>query len=102
MDTAGTGLIYSTATTVDRSGTITTGGVAQALMPANAVRRGWYLRNNSSGSLYVNGQGTASTGPQSLEIKPGELYETPNSGASGNALSIYGATTGQSFTSREW
>ncbi|WP_031431822.1 hypothetical protein [Methylomicrobium agile] len=87
---------------INISGTITTGGTAQQLAASNLNRRGWSLRNNSEGSLWVSDVGTADYSKDSLEIKPGELYETPYGGQSSGAISIIGQTTGQSFTAREW
>lgn len=89
-------------TPTNRSGTITTGGTAQSLAIANLVRRGWWLRNNSVASLWVSDVTTAVASQPSLEIKVGEMYESAFGGCSSNALSIIGATTGQSFTAREW
>lgn len=101
--TNGISISASTATLTNISGTITTGGAAQALSSANASRKGWFLENLSSGDLWVNRfGGTASAAQPSLRIPPGFLYETPMSGCGGNALSIYGATTGQAFTAGEW
>ncbi len=94
---------YSTATITSRSGTIATGATAQSLMVANAARKGWFIQNNSTGDLWVNRfGGTAIAGQPSLLIPAGALYETPDGGSGGNALSIYGATTGQTFTAAEW
>jgi len=87
---------------VNISGTITAGNTAQVLAAANANRRGWWIRNNSAGSLWLSDMTTAVLSQPSLEIKAGELYEAPSGGVSFNALSIIGATTGQSFTGREW
>lgn len=89
-------------TPIDISGTITTGGTAQILAAARSTRRGWWLRNNSTTSLYVSDITTAIIGAASLEIKVGELYESAYGGCSSSALSIIGATTGQSFTAREY
>ena len=96
------GTISSPVTPVNISGTITTGGSAQVLAAANANRRGWWLRNNSTGSLWVSDMTTAVLSQPSLEIKAGEMYEAQAGGVPMNALSIIGATTGQSFTGREW
>ena len=96
-------IVFSTATITSRSGTIATGGTAQSLMVANAARKGWFIQNNSTGDLWVNRfGGTAIAGQPSLLIPAGALYETPDGGSGGNALSIYGATTGQTFTAAEW
>jgi len=96
-------IVFSTATITSRSGTIATGATAQSLMVANAARKGWFIQNNSTGDLWVNRfGGTAIAGQPSLLIPAGALYETPDGGSGGNALSIYGATTGQTFTAAEW
>ena len=87
---------------VNKSGTNTLGGTAQTLAASNAVRRGWWLRNNSTASLWVCDITTAVMDYNCLEIKTGELYESAYGGCSSNALSIIGATTGQSFTAREY
>ena len=97
--------IYVPANTsiVSKSGTITTGGTAQQLMAANTARKGWSIRNNSTGSLWFNELGsTAIIGQPSFEVKAGEYFEAPIGGSSESAISIIGATTGQSFTAREW
>lgn len=96
-------IAYSTATITPRSGTITLGGTAQSFMTANAARKGWFIQNNSTGDLWVNRfGGTASAAQPSILVRPGRMYETPPGGSGGNALSIFGATTGQAFTAGEW
>ena len=88
-----------------RSATITAGGTAQDLMPANSSRIGWLLQNQSTGPLYVRSKGsggttTATTDQNSLLIPAGGYYEPPK--ITVNALSIVGATTGQAFFAEEW
>ncbi|AJG19088.1 hypothetical protein [Cupriavidus basilensis] len=86
----------------DRSGSIAAGGTAQVLMAANANRRAWWIQNNSSGDLWLNEiGGTAVLSQPSIQIQAGALYETPASYCSPSAISIIGATTGQTFTARE-
>jgi hypothetical protein len=46
-------IVFSTATSTSRSGTIATGGTAQSLMVANAARKGWFIQNNSTGDVVV-------------------------------------------------
>lgn len=88
-------------TAVKRNGTITAGGAAQEFAPANPERRGFWIQNQSTGDLYVDAEDTAGPGT-SLRIAPGGLYE-PSFGSVGHgAISVYGATTGQVFASREW
>jgi hypothetical protein len=89
-------------TTIDRSGEIETGGVAQNFMPANQERQGWIIQNYSTSPLYISGLGTASPNGDSLMIPgvvgAGYIAEF----VSGAALSIFGAVSGQKFYAREW
>ncbi len=87
---------------VNISGTITTGGTAQVLAIANTTRKGWWIRNNSTESLWLSDMTTAIASQPSLELRTGELYESAVGGCSSLALSILGATTGSSFTAREF
>jgi hypothetical protein len=85
------------------SGALTTGDVAQNAAASNSARTGWWIRNNhASSSLWVNTLATAVQAQPSLEIRPGELYETPAGGAGTGAISVIGPTTGQSWTGREY
>ena len=88
------------ATYVDKSGTITAGGTAQTLAPANTHRDHLFIGNpNASGSLWVNDLGgtAAANGAGSTEIPPGSVSTT----RARNALSIIHATTGAKFTAGE-
>lgn len=87
---------------VDRSGTITAGGTAQQLMPANSARRGFFLQNNSTADLWINPNAAAVASQPSLKVPAGALYESPFGGAPAGAISIIGATTGQAFSAREF
>lgn len=88
---------------VDRSGSITAGAVAQTLMAANSARGGWSLQNNSSGDLWFNELGSAAVATQpSIKVAAGDYYESPVTGCPTGAISVYGATTGQTFSAREW
>lgn len=86
----------------DRSGTITLGATAQELMAANSQRRGYWVQNLSAGDLYISSIGTAVATQPSLRIPSGALYEAPSSNVPTDAVSIYGATTSQAFSAREW
>jgi hypothetical protein len=93
---------YPTITPTDKSGTITTGNTAQQLAAANASRKGYWIQNNSTGDLWLSDLTTAVMSQPSLKLVAGAYYESPLHGCSGSALSIIGATTGQSFSAREW
>ena len=89
-------------TITDKSSTVATGGVAQTLMAANTVRRGFWVQNVSTSDLYINDQGDAAATGASLKIPSGALYECPSHAVPTSAISIYGATTAQAFAAREW
>jgi len=93
---------YFEIVTANKSGTITTGGTAQTLSAANSARNGFWIQNQSAGSLWIYELGAATQASPSLEIKPGQLYEYPAGGVPASAISIIGATTGQVFAAREW
>ena len=81
---------------------LTTGGTAQQLMASNSSRKGFSVQNVSTGDLWIRETGTAAAGQPSLKLTAGTYFETPAGYGSTGAVSIYGATTGQAFTAREW
>ena len=82
----------------DRSGTIAAGGTAQSLAPANANRRLLRGQNLSTGDLWIN-----EFGPPATPASP--AYRVPAGGTFGintnQAVSIWGATTGQAWSATE-
>lgn len=82
----------------NRSGTIATGGTAQQLAPANASRAFLKGQNTSTGDLWINESGSAasSSSPSYRVIAGGTFAVNTN-----QAISIWGATTGQSFSATE-
>lgn len=102
-DLGGTGGGSTNVPPVSRSGTIATGGSSQMLMAANAARTGWWVQNLSSADLWVNEVGgAAAEGQPSLRVPAGALYECPRGGAALSQINIFGVTTGQAFTAREF
>jgi hypothetical protein len=88
---------------VNRSGSITSGCVAQSLMAASPTRFGFVLQNLSAGDLWVNVLGgAAAAAAPSFKIESGAYFETPPNYRPTAAVSIFGATTGQSFTAQEY
>ena len=82
----------------DRSGTIATGGTAQALAAANTSRNSLTGQNLSTGDLWVNETGTAAPNAAgSYLVASGGTFAVNGNGA----VSIYGAVTGQRFASTE-
>lgn len=90
------------ARTRDKSGTVTLGGTAQVLMAYNAERSGFWVQNVSAGDLWISDIGTAAASQPSMKLAAGGLYESPMTGCPTGAISIFGATTSQAFSSREW
>ena len=86
----------------DGSGSIAVGGTAQALFGGVAPANGWLVCNNSAAALYVSDVGAASAGGASIQIAPGATFATPSGYKPAGAVSIYGATGGQSFAARRW
>jgi len=92
-----------TVTMANISGTITLGGTAQALAAANPTRRGCMIQNLSSGDLWINDMGgTAAATQPSIWLPAGSLWTCGPGVAPGSAMAIFGATTGQAFSAREW
>lgn len=86
----------------NKSGTIAAGGVAQVLAAANKERRGFWIQNVSSGDLWVSEVGNASATQPSILLAAGQMYEPFPGVCPTGAISIFGATTGQAFSAREW
>lgn len=82
----------------NRGGSITTGGTAQQLAPANASRMFLSGQNTSTDDLWINETGgTATGGSPSFRIPAGSTFGVNTS----QAISIWGATTGQTFSATE-
>jgi hypothetical protein len=90
------------AVAVDGSGTIAVGNTAQVLFGGVTPVNGYLVCNNSSGVLYVSDVGTASAGGSSIQIAVGATFPTPSGYRPAGAVSIFGATTSQSFAARRW
>jgi hypothetical protein len=84
----------------DRSGTITTGSTAQTLAAANANRQYLFIQNNSASDLWINFTTTAVLSQPSIKLASGTSM-TFVSYLTTEAVSIIGATTGQTFTAKE-
>lgn len=100
--TASLSTVPAAGTLTSRSGTITTGGTAQQLAAANANRLGFSVQNLSTGDLWINTPGTAAASQPSIKLVSGAYFETPAGYGATGAISIFGATTGQAFSAREW
>ena len=82
----------------DRSGTITTGGVGQVAAVANGYRRTWTLKSPSTAAGVLTFSVTGVAAPASFDLPPGASFSWPAGTSYIGAISVYAATTGQSFT----
>ncbi len=83
----------------NRSGSITTGGIAQQLAALNTARTGLFIQNISGADLWVNeiGSNASINTAGSWKLAPGESFSV----STNRAISIIGATTNQNFTATE-
>lgn len=80
---------------------ITAGGTAQQALAANSTRNFLLVQNtNTTGDLWFNVSGTAAIGT-GIKLTPGNAYEYPSHFTPTGAVSIIGATTGQTYTVQE-
>lgn len=83
---------------VNRGGSITAGGTAQVLAPANPSRAFLKGQNLSTADLWINEVGSAAAAAQpSYRIPAGSTFAVNTA----QAVSIWGATTGQAFSATE-
>jgi hypothetical protein len=97
--------VINTAATVasDGSGTLATGGSAQALFGGIVPANGFVVQNNSVAALWISDVGTASAGGASIQLAAnGGIFATPSGYKPAGAVSLFGATTGQAFAARRW
>lgn len=87
----------------NRSGTITSGGVAQNAAAALATRVYLFLLNPATETeiLWFSTVATAVAASPSIPLYPGQSFEMNGTFCSSGALSVIAATTGHVFISRE-
>jgi hypothetical protein len=101
---SGTPTVIATPTSntlTDHSGTIITGGTSQTISTARA-RKYLFVQNLSSGALYINFTSAASASSGSIYIPPNGSFVQESFFASSEAITIFGATTGQAFTAKDF
>lgn len=101
-NTIGTVIVIPTTNTLTNdSGTIATGGTAQTLSAARG-RRYLFIQNVSTGNLYINFTSAASAAAGSILLTPNATFVQEGTFVSSELISIFGATTGQAFTAKEF
>lgn len=86
----------------DRSGTIAAGGTAQQVMAANTTRKYLFYQNNSDTDQWINWGVVAVANEPSIKIVAGASYENPAHFCPSGLISVFCATTGKTFTSKEF
>jgi hypothetical protein len=95
-------IVPKNGTFTDHSGTVTSGGTSQQVMPANKARVSLFFQNLSSGDLWVDFGGNAVLSQPSIRVKstdPPLVFER-NFVPTGS-VHVYGATTSQAFVAKE-
>ena len=88
----------SNAAPIDRSSSITTGGVSQVAMEALSTRKAYFFQNISNEIMWGSFNEKAEPSMEgSFPIQPNGIIRSTQV-CETTALSIYGATTGQKFT----
>lgn len=94
------------ATTIRAAGTnrsATIGTTAVTLMPANASRQGWKIKNDSTGDLWINfdATATATAGGGNIKIVAGGYLTSEPGFIETGAMSAIGSAAGLAITARE-
>lgn len=88
----------------DHSGTITTGGTSQELMPARDARIWLFIQNLSTENLWIDFDTPAVASQPSIQLTAGSAIEFSGGSTSWvpeDAINIIGATTGSAFVAKE-
>ena len=99
--TATTASTPTKGTLTDRSGSITSGTVAQTLAAANATRKYFLFVNQSAGNMWLNFTTTATMDQPSILIVPTGSLAMEAGFISTELISVIGATTGQKWMAKE-
>jgi hypothetical protein len=91
----------SNGTLTNLSGSITTGGTSQTLSTAKS-RKYFFVQNLSSANLYINFTSAASAAAGSILLLPNASFVMEGTAISSELITVFGATTGQAFTAKEF
>jgi hypothetical protein len=86
----------------NRSGTITTGGVAQTLAAINAARAYLFIQNlHATEDLWINFTTAAAATQPSIRLSAGDTFSMEGSFVSTELVSVFAATTAHPFSAKE-
>lgn len=83
---------------IARSGSITTGGTAQTVAPANPGRHGMTFQNTSDTDMYITEDGTTASASNGYKIGAGIGINI----STNKVISVFCVTTGKTFAATEF
>ncbi len=89
------GLLYQG---VNRGGTITTGGVSQAVAPINRARRGLTFQNTSDTDMWLTETGIVAAVGTGFKLTAGSSADVNTN----QAVNVFCITTGKTFGATEY
>ena len=84
----------------NRSGTITSGGASQQLMPANTRRAYWFFQNISADTLWLDFAVAAVQDQPSVKVLAGESVSSDEV-VTVDQINVIGPNTGAKFVAKE-
>lgn len=93
--------VPSEGTLTDGSGSIATASTSQQVFAANVSRKYLLVQNTSAGALGINFTSAATLGVGSIQLAAGASFVMESAFVSTEAVTIIGATAGQTFTAKE-
>jgi hypothetical protein len=93
--TKSTAVAKSTGTFISSS--IVTGGTVQVPLVGNPARNYLFFQNTSSADLYINMFGGSASPTNGILVPSKQSYENPAHFCPTGGLTVFGATSGQSF-----
>jgi hypothetical protein len=102
-DTLSTDPIHRSTGANTTSGSITTGGTGQVLSATNSQRKAFEIQNTSAGILRLMiSNATIATSSNGFSVPAGGSYSFPSMVSTTQQISVWGATTGQTYTFIEY
>lgn len=86
-------------TLTDRSGTATT--TSAQMMAANAARKYLYVKNTSTGTIWIDFGVAAVVGSPSIDLDPGDVFSQKDAFISTEAVNVRSQTLTRTFTAKE-
>jgi hypothetical protein len=93
--------VPSQGTLTDRSGTITSGAVAQQVAASLTTRKYFFFQNHSDTVMWINFGTNAVADQPSIQVPVNGTFTMQDAFVSTQSISVICATTGKKFTAKE-